>query len=201
MHNDSESLSDVDVIRRVIDGDVNAFEFLLKRYREHVLRIVSRHIPQHQVEETAQDVFVRVYQSLPTFGQKSGFKQWVSAIAVRTCHDFWRKHYRTREVPMSSLTEKHQEWLEKTVSDRSSESFFERGAQKEAGELLDWALDRLSPSDRMVLELIYLEGLSVKETAELLGWSTANVKIRSFRSRSKLKKLLSGLTEKERRET
>lgn len=196
MHNDSDSLSDVDVIRRVINGDVNAFEFLLKKYREHVLRIVSRHIPHYQVEETAQDVFIRAYQSLPTFGQKSGFKQWVSGIAVRTCYDFWRKHYRTREVPMSSLTEKHQDWLEKTISDQSSDSFSEKGSQKEAGELLDWALDRLSAGDRMVLELIYLEGLSIKEAAELLGWSTANVKIRSFRSRKKLKKLLAGLTEK-----
>jgi len=201
MHNDSDRLSDVDIIRRVINGDVNAFEFLLKKYREHILRIVSRHIPHNQVEETAQDVFIRAYQSLPTFSQKSGFKQWVSGIAMRTCYDFWRKHYREREVPMSSLTEKHQDWLEKMISDQSSNSFSEKGSQKEAGELLSWALDRLSAGDRMVLELIYLEGLSIKEAARLLGLSTANVKIRSFRSRKKLKKLLAGLTEKKRRET
>jgi RNA polymerase sigma-70 factor (ECF subfamily) len=58
---------------------------------------------------------------------------------------------------------------------------------------LDWALDRLSAEDRMVLELVYLEGLSVKETAELLGWSVANVKVRSHRSRKKVEKLLTGL--------
>jgi RNA polymerase sigma-70 factor (ECF subfamily) len=196
MHSDSKSLNDIDVIRRVIDGDVNAFEILLTKYREHVLRIVSRHIPHHQVEETSHDVFIRAYQSLPTFGQKSGFKQWLSGIAVRTCHDFWRKHYRTKEVPMSSLTEKHQEWLEKTISDSASGTFSEQSSRKEAGELLEWALDKLSSGDRMVLELVYLEGLSIKEAARLLGWSTANVKIRSFRSRKKLRKLLEGLTEK-----
>jgi RNA polymerase sigma-70 factor, ECF subfamily len=57
--------------------------------------------------------------------------------------------------------------------------------------MLDWAMDRLSPEDRMVVELIYLEGLSGKEAADLLGWSVANVKVRAFRSRNKLRKLLS----------
>ena len=62
--------------------------------------------------------------------------------------------------------------------------------QKEAAELLDWALANLSAEDRMVVELIYLEGLTGKEAADLLGWSIANVKVRAFRSRKRLKKLL-----------
>jgi len=93
---------------------------------------------------------------------------------------------------MSSLTEKHQEWLENVISDTSDRAFGEHGSRKEAREVLDWALAKLSAEDRMVLELVYLEGLTVKEAAEMLGWTTANVKVRSFRSRRKLKKLLSG---------
>ena len=76
------------------------------------------------------------------------------------------------------------------ISDQSSRLFNEQSSQQEAKEVLDWALDRLSAEDRMVLELVYLEGLSVKEAAELLGWSVANVKIRSHRSPKKLRKLL-----------
>jgi RNA polymerase sigma-70 factor (ECF subfamily) len=180
-----------------MDGDVNAYAHLLERYEAHVLRIVKRHIPYNQIEEIAHDVFVKAYQSLSTFKKKSGFKQWLSTIAVRTCYDFWRKAYRSRELPISALTEKHKEWVEQTVSDQSNRSFYESGSRKEARELLDWALDRLSPEDRMVLELVYLEGLSGKEAANLLGWSVANVKIRSFRSRKKLQKLLEGMIEKE----
>ncbi len=182
--------SDDEIIRRILDGDVNAFEHLLVKYQDQVLKIVRKRIPYGQVEETVQDVFVRAYQSLPAFKGKSGFKQWLSAIAVRTCYDFWRKQYRAREFPMSTLTEKHQDWLEKIISDQSSRLFNEQSFQKEAREVLDWALDRLSVEDRMVLELVYLEGLSGKEAAELLGWSVANVKIRSHRSRKKLRKLL-----------
>ena len=182
--------SDEDIIRRIIDGDVNSFEHLLKKYQDHLLRIVKKHVPYNEVEEMAQEVFVRAYQALPNFREAGSFKQWLSAIAVRTCCDFWRKRYRSRELPMSDLSDNHRDWLEKTLSNQSDQSFYEIGQEKEARELLDWALDRLSAEDRMVLELVYLEGLSVKETAGLLGWSVANVKVRSFRSRKKLQKLL-----------
>ena len=190
MHEEQSKHSDDEIIRRVLDGDANAFEHLLVKFQDQVLRIVRKHIPYGQAEETAQDVFVRAYQSLPTFKGKSGFKQWLSAITVRTCYDFWRKQYRSREFPMSTLTEKHQEWLENVISDQSSQLFNEQSSQKEARELLDWALNKLSAEDRMVLELVYLEGLSGKEAAELLDWSVANVKIRSHRSRKKLRKLI-----------
>jgi RNA polymerase sigma-70 factor (ECF subfamily) len=96
---------------------------------------------------------------------------------------------------MSTLTEKHQGWLEKAISDQSSRLFNKQRSQKEAREVLNWALDRLSAEDRMVMELVYLEGLSGKEAAEILGWSVANVKIRSHRSRKKLRKLLADLIE------
>ena len=190
MSNGSSKPSDAEIVRRVIGGEINAFESLLLRYKSHVLEVVKRHVPYNEVEETAHDVFVRAYLSLPTFKERSSFKQWLSTIAVRTCYDFWRKRYRSREVPMSSLAEEHHEWLEKVVSNRSGQSFTDRDSQKKAGELLDWALDRLSPGDRMVLELVYLEGLSGREAADLLGWSVANVKVRSLRARKKLRDLL-----------
>ena len=190
MNIDSHSSTDAEVIYQVISGNVNAFERLLKKYEVHVMRIVKKHIPFDKVEEVAQDAFVRVYQSLASFKRDDSFKQWLSTITIRTCYDFWRKHYRYREVPVSSLSEKHQVWLEEATAARSSQSFDERDSQEEAREILDWALDRLSPEDRMVLELVYLEGYSVKEAANLLGWSTAKVKVRSFRARKKLHKLI-----------
>jgi RNA polymerase sigma-70 factor (ECF subfamily) len=75
----------------------------------------------------------------------------------------------------------------------------EREPQMEAREILNWALGKLSAGDRMILELVYLEGFSVKEAAELLGWTKANVKVRSFRARMKLEQLLSIVKEQERR--
>ncbi|MBW2545594.1 MAG: RNA polymerase sigma factor [Deltaproteobacteria bacterium] len=184
MHNTSSKPSDREIIQRIIDGDADAFAQILTKYKDHVMGIVNRHVPYNQVEETSHDAFIRAYQSLATFRGEDNFRHWLSSIAVRTCYDFWRERYK----------EKHQEWLENVISDTSDRAFGEQGSQKEAREVLDWALDKLSAEDRMVLELVYLEGQTVKEAAELLGWTTANVKIRSFRSRRKLHKLLSGPT-------
>jgi RNA polymerase sigma-70 factor (ECF subfamily) len=190
MQNDPIKSSDTEIVRRVLNGDVNAFESLLIRYKDTVLKIVKKHVPYNDVEETIQNVFLRAYQSLPSFKGESGFRQWLSSIAVKTCYDFWRKTYRSREVPMSVLTEKHQNWLEEVITEQSEQAINEKGSQNEARELLDWALRRLSAEDKMVMELVYLEGLSGKEAADLLGWSVSNVKVRCFRSRKKLEKIL-----------
>lgn len=186
-------LSDSEVVRRVREGDVNAFEYLLTKYREHVLMIVRRHLPQQQVEETAHEVFVRAYRSLPTYNNNGSFQKWLSTIATRACHDYWRKQYRSREQPMSSLSEGHQEWLQRLVAIESDQELSEQGRRREAGELLAVALAQLPPGERMVVELVYMQELSGKEAAAMLGLSVANVKIKALRARNRLRKILAGL--------
>ena len=183
-------LSDLEIVKHVLEGNVNSFESLMVRHKDHVLRIVKRHVPYSEAEETAQEAFIRAFQSLSGFKGKGDFKQWLSSITVRTCYDYRRKAYRNKEVSMSALSEKHQKWLEEVISDQSEAPFHEDDIQEEATELLDWAMNKLTAEDRMVVELIYMEGLSGKEAAEMLGWSVANVKVRAFRSRNKLRKLL-----------
>ncbi|OPY81487.1 MAG: ECF RNA polymerase sigma-E factor [Syntrophorhabdus sp. PtaU1.Bin153] len=190
---DEQISSDAVYIDRVLRGDRNAFAFILKKYKMYVLKIVNRHVPYEDAEEVAHDAFVRIYESLAKFTGPEGFRQWMAAITTRTCYDYWRRAYRSKEVTMSSFGEEHQEWLERVLSDTPESSLEEIGAEAEARDLLNWVLGKLTPEDRMVLELVYMEGLSVREVADLLGWSVANVKIRSFRSRAKLRKLLKGL--------
>ena len=91
---------------------------------------------------------------------------------------------------MSSLEPDHARWLNQAIADQSNNAWQSHGQRREAREILEWALAKLGPEDRIVLELVYLEGLSVKEAAQQLGWSMANVKVRSFRSRKKLHQLL-----------
>ena len=190
MQDDTLRTGDADIVREVVDGDINAFELLVKRHQALVMRIVKKHLPYSEVEDTAQDIFIRAYRSLPAFRGRGDFSHWLSAIAVRTCYDYWRKAYRAREIPLSALTDRHQQWLERVMSAQSEKESAPEGYRSEAGEVLDWALAKLRAEDRMVIELVYFEGLSVKEAAKLLGWSVANVKIRSFRARKKLEKTL-----------
>jgi RNA polymerase sigma-70 factor (ECF subfamily) len=200
MQKDAVRCSDEEIVRQVLDGNVNAFESVILRHRVLVVTIVKKHVPQDAVEETTQDAFVRAYRSLPTFKGTGDFSQWLSSIAVRTCYDYWRKAYRSREIPLSALTEKHSQWLEQVISQRPEDAEDGTEPQMEAREVLNWALGKLSAGDRMVLELVYLEELSVQEAAEALGWSKANVKVRSFRAKMKLEKILRRVMEQGRRE-
>ena len=190
MSNKSDNSSDTAIIQEILNGDINAFKCVMKRYRELVLRIVKRHVPKNDIEDVTQNAFLRIYQSLKQFKGKGHFKSWLSSITVRTCYDYWRNAYQSHEIPMNSLSERQMKWLENTISDKSEAVLYERGLEKEASELLEWALCRLSVQDRMVIELVFLEGYSGKEAADLLGWSVSNVKVRSFRLKKKLKSIL-----------
>lgn len=181
---------DFEIVRKVIGGEINAFESLVERHGGFASAIVKRHVPYDDVEDTLQNVFLRAYKSLPTFRNRSSFRHWLSVIAIRTCRDFWRERYKSPELPVSSLSAEHEAWLSMALADESDRSFQERGFQKEAGEVLDGAMGSLSAGDRMVMELVYLEGHSLKEAAALTGWTVANVKVRLFRSRKKLHALI-----------
>jgi RNA polymerase sigma-70 factor (ECF subfamily) len=185
-----ENQEDQTVVAQILAGDVDAFEGLFTKYRGHVTAIVRRHVPGDRVAENVQDAFVRAFQSLAGWKGEAALGRWLSTIAVRTCYDFWRRQYRSREIPLSRLSKAHREWLENSLSAKSRDDWEALGQQAEAREILSWALDRLGPEDRMVLELVYLEGQSVKEASRMLGWSAANVKVRAHRAKKKVKRWL-----------
>ncbi len=183
------SLQDSDLVRRIRQGDRERFAELIERYQRRVGRIVGRRVPADRVSELVHDVFVRAYVNLPQFSDKVPFEHWLAGIAVRTCYDFWRARTH-EEVPASALTDDHQGWIEQTLSAQSEREFRDQTAKREAAEVLDWALAKLSPEQRAVLTLVHLDGYSVREAAQLMGWSMINVKVRAHRARRALRALL-----------
>ncbi len=198
MNDSNHRSNDDEIIQKVLQGNVDAFEGLVRRYQAHVLNMVKRHVPQRDVEETAQEAIVRAYRSLASYrGKGHGFKAWLSTVTIRACYDYWRKTYRSKEVPLSALTDDHKRWIEQVTAEESAQGMREKAASDEARKVLDWGLSHLSAGDRMVLELVYFEGLSGREAAGLLGWTTANVKVRAFRARRKLEKILQEMIEEQ----
>jgi RNA polymerase sigma-70 factor (ECF subfamily) len=196
MNNSDHRSSDEEIIQSVLKGNVDDFEGLVRRYQAHVLNTVKRHVPERDMEETAQEAIVRAYRSLSSYrGKGRGFKAWLSAVTIRTCYDYWRKAYRSKEVPLSTLTDDHKLWIEKVMAEESAQGMREKAASDEARMLLEWGLNHLSAEDRMVLELVHFEELTGREAAKLLGWTTANVKVRAFRARRKLEKILQEMIE------
>ncbi len=192
---DTGERDDLDIISEVLGGDTDRFEELIDRHREHVFRIVGRRVPRDDIEEVAHDVFVRAWSSLPSFRNDSPFQWWLSKIAVRTCHDYWRERYRSKETPASSLGEDLADWLEGAAGGEPDASFNSAESRMHARDAMMKALSRLSPSDRAVIELVHLEERPVREAADLLGWTVSNVKVRAHRARKKLKKILEKMEE------
>jgi RNA polymerase sigma-70 factor, ECF subfamily len=185
-----DSSEERELLRCINQGETERFAELISRYQRHVIRIVGRRVPADDVEEIVHDVFVRAYFGLAQFSRSVSFDRWLAGIAVRTCYDFWRARKGT-ELPVSALTDDHHRWIEQTLSAQSDDQFRDQARKREAAEVLQWALKQLSPENRAVLTLVHLDGYSVREAAELLGWSLVNVKVRAHRARQALRKVLS----------
>lgn len=181
---------DAEIIHAVLDGDTNAFALLVEKYQRYVFAILSRHLPNQQVAETANDVFFHAFQSLHTYQKKAPFQHWLAAICVRRCYEFWRKRGKCREMPLSQLSNEAKGWCNEASGELAQEKFRDEHRKAAAEELLSWALDQLNAEDRMVLTLIHLEDVSVTEAAAQLGWTKANVKVKAHRARKKMQLLL-----------
>jgi RNA polymerase sigma-70 factor (ECF subfamily) len=183
------SREESELVRRITQGETERFAELVDRYQGHVGRIVGRRVPPDRVREIVHDVFVRAYVNLVQFSDAVPFSHWLAGIAVRTCYDFWRDR-RREDVPVSALSVEHQRWIDQTLSAQSDTEFRDQTVKQEAAEILEWALRRLSAEHRTVLTLVHLEGYSMREAAQLLGWSVVNVKVRAYRARQALRAVL-----------
>lgn len=174
--------SDREIIERVLGGDRNAYEEILLRYEVQVFRWLARMLPFDDVREAAQEVFVRAYRDLGGYRAEAPLQHWLSRIARNVAYDYWRKVRRDRLVPTES-----------SEIDRLSEgatSADEDASDSRERELLHEALDLLSPDQRLVFSLFYLDERSIREIASELGLSVANVKIRLYRARKSIQKFI-----------
>ncbi len=183
--------TDQEIIARVLGGDGAAFELLVERHKAHVARIVMAKVPRQEAPEVVHEVFIKAFVSLAGYRPLKPFSHWLSTLAVRTCHDFWRQHYRRREIPLSGLAPEPGSRPERRAEAGGEREQADPYRAFENWELLDWALGHLSPADRMAVTLVHLEGLSLAEAAEALGWSPTVVKLRTFRARRKLRNIIS----------
>ncbi len=178
------------LIFEILQGQTRKFETIMELYQEFVASLVFKHISHQNVLEVAHSAFIRVFQSLRNYKEIQPFKHWLSRIVLNTCYDFWRERYRVREVQIGSLSDESKKWLREAMSERAEEAQAERDRRREISELLDWALDKLGPEDRMVLTMTYFEDRTVAEVADFMGWSESNVKTRAHRARRKLRMVI-----------
>jgi RNA polymerase sigma-70 factor, ECF subfamily len=182
--------TEAELIAAVLRGDAASFEPLVQKYSPRVFATARRYARREdEVQDIAQEVWLKAFQKLATFRGEAPFEHWLMRLTVRTCYDFLRAHQRNRETPLADLAEGGTEWLERLVA--RPEPAPEDAAA--ARQLVARILEELPPPARLVITLMALEERSVKETAQLTGWSVSLVKIRAFRARAQMRKILAKL--------
>lgn len=184
--------SDAELIAAVLRGDAASFEPLVQKYSPRLFATARRYARREsEVEDIVQEVWLKAYSKLASFRGDAPFDHWLMRLAVRTCYDFLRGHQRNREASFTDLTEPEEDWLERFAA--VPESAPEDAAA--ARQLVERVLEQLSPPARMIITLLELEDRSVKEIAVLTGWSVALVKVRAFRARAEMRKILVRMTQ------
>jgi RNA polymerase sigma-70 factor (ECF subfamily) len=179
--------TDAELIAAVVQGDTASFEPLLKRYQPRVFATARRYARREsEVEDIVQEVFIKAFQKLNGFRGEAPFEHWLMRLAVRTCYDFLRAHQRNRETSFTELSQPETDWLDQFVVDPGAADEHAEAAR----QLIQRILNRLSPSARLVITLLEIEERSVKEIAEITGWSVPLVKVRAFRARAEMRKIL-----------
>ncbi len=183
--------TEAELITAVLAGDAASFEPLVQKYSPRVFATARRYARRDsEVEDIAQEVWLKAFDKLKSFRGEAPFEHWLMRMTVRTCYDFLRGHQRNRESSFSELSEPEDDWLERFAIAPDSVSHSADAAKL----LVARVLEKLSPEARLVITLLEIEDRSVKEIAELTGWSAPLVKVRAFRARSEMKKILARMT-------
>ena len=179
--------TDSELIAAVLKGDAASFEPLIVKYQPRVFATARRYARREsEVEDIVQEIFVKAFRKLKSFRGEAPFEHWLMRLAVRTCYDFLRGHQRNRETAFTELTQPETEWLDRFVVQPDEAD--ERATA--ARDLIHKILEQLSPPARLVITLLEIEERSVKEIAALTGWSVPLVKVRAFRARAEMRKIV-----------
>ena len=174
-----------ELVREAQRGAESAFEELVRRHQQRVFGLVSGILRRREdVEDVAQQVFMKAYVSLKRFDQRAAFSTWLYKITVNECWDYLRKKKVRPLVYEADLSEEQVSKLDAAAAaGRPVENQSDRA---EVRELLESMLSRLPEQDRELLVLKEMEGFSVQELAEILDLNVNTVKVRLFRARCRL---------------
>ena len=176
---------ELDIIRRVLDGDVNAFEQIVLTHQKNIYNLALKMVgnPDDAFDIT-QDAFLRAYNSLSGFHGDSKLSVWLYRLTSNICIDFLRKKKRRNEISLTVQDDDEEDQLLQIPDERfSPETEVERAEQREA---IRTGLMQLPENDRQILVLRELNGLSYEEIAETLDLELGTVKSKLFRARKKL---------------
>ncbi len=184
-----DNFDERDCLRRIEQGDEIAARELLHHFYQFVLKLVRAHLPrQISEEDLVQMIFIKVFHKLDQYAGRMPLEHWISRIAVNTCLNALKAEKIRPEWRLGDFTEEIAAGIEKLAATEIDTA--SNDDVTTAKKLVAALLAQLSPEDRLVITLLHLEEKSVEEIHALTGWSRSVIKVRAFRARAKMKRML-----------
>jgi RNA polymerase sigma-70 factor, ECF subfamily len=189
-----EQLAEQELVSLARQGSERAFEEIVRRYSPRVFQIASRFFRQREVvEEAAQEAFLKAYTELLSYEGRGSFEGWLARLTTNLCLNMLRSTRRRHEAVVADLTDDEGAWLENQMADAATARHQSSEQGRVAADLAEKILREMSADDRLVLMSLDGDDLSVKEVAELTGWSIAKVKTQAFRARRRMREAVEAL--------
>ena len=175
---------DRELVRRAQANDKGAYEELIKRHQQRVFAVAAGVLRRHEdIEDIAQQVFVKAYFSLKRFDGRAAFSTWLHRITLNECWDLLRKKKVRPLLYESDLSEEQAQRVADSESDGAGPDIRQRLENQQRVERL---LAGLEERDKLMLILKEVEGFSIEEIAEVLDLNANTVKVRLFRARGRI---------------
>lgn len=172
-------LDDSYYIEQVLNGDKAAFTNLVNKHKDMVFTICNRICNRYEeAEEIAQDAFVKAFQALPTFKQKSKFSTWLYRIAYNTAIS----HTRKKKIETAAIDE---QFIENYTLD-TIYSNLEGMDEEEQVMIVEKALKELPSEENLMITMFYRKEMTIEEICNITGLTASNVKVKLHRIRKKL---------------
>ena len=177
--------NDRELVKQAQKEDKEAFEELVRRHQARVFAVAGGILRNKEdVEDIAQQVFLKAYFSLKRFDQRAAFSTWLYKITVNECWDLLRKRKVRPLLYEADLSE--EQARQYGASEEREEQAQDVSERLEKRQELERLLDCLEERDRTMLVLKEVQGFSVEEIAEVLGINGNTVKVRLFRARQRI---------------
>jgi RNA polymerase sigma-70 factor (ECF subfamily) len=175
---------DRELVRRAQSNDKEAYEELIKRHQQRVFAVAAGILRRHEdIEDIAQQVFVKAYFSLKRFDGRAAFSTWLYRITLNECWDLLRKKKVRPLLYESDLSEEQAQRVASSESDGAGPDIRQTLENRQRVERL---LEDLEERDKVMLILKEVEGFSIEEIAEMLDLNANTVKVRLFRARGRV---------------
>ncbi len=181
----SGAVDDRELVLRAQGEDQEAFEELIRRHQHRVFAVAGGILRRREdVEDIAQQVFVKAYFSLKRFDQRAAFSTWLYKITVNECWDMLRKKKVRPLVYESDLSEEQAKQV--IAAEGKNSGGPDISDRLEARQRVERLLEGLEERDRLMLILKEVEGFAVEEIAQILDLNANTVKVRLFRARRRI---------------